>query len=490
MNSLAERLLALCDSVHGQLGPGAARRDVAEVRTRLVEPLRVAVTGRVSAGKSTIVNALLERRVAPTAAGECTKIVTWYRGRPMEGAEVRMKNGDLRSIGLPDGRLPADVGVDPRDAKSIRVGLQNRTLENLTVIDTPGLDSASDDLADEDETFLRSATHDAMAQADAIIYVFKEPPGAADERVLEALRAQFESLELSVFNAVGALNMADKMGGSDDPTLSTARQMADRYESELGSMIGEIVPTIGVLAQTATADLRERDVRALCVLAQFSRDERELMLFSADRFRATHSDVAPEDRERVLELFDLFGLARALEWVDAGDSNAAALQRRLLETSGIGRLKTFVSETLGRRADALKAHMALRKLRRVAFSPVASGIAELGALRSELDDLLLEPEMHSLQEIWALQEVASGRVSIPDGLAGELRRLTVGGATCQRLGLEPGASQSEQEKLISDRADEWKLLSNSSFNRNQKRVAEVAWLSYMHLAEEVADGRR
>ena len=46
---------------------------------RLHEPLRVAIAGKVKAGKSTLLNALVGDELAPTDAGECTRIVTWYR---------------------------------------------------------------------------------------------------------------------------------------------------------------------------------------------------------------------------------------------------------------------------------------------------------------------------------------------------------------------------------------------------------------------------
>jgi predicted GTPase len=43
---------------------------------RLHEPLRVAIAGKIKAGKSTLLNALVGDELAPTDEGECTRIVT------------------------------------------------------------------------------------------------------------------------------------------------------------------------------------------------------------------------------------------------------------------------------------------------------------------------------------------------------------------------------------------------------------------------------
>ena len=45
---------------------------------RLDEPLRLAMAGKVKAGKSTLLNALVGEAIAATDAGECTRVVTWY----------------------------------------------------------------------------------------------------------------------------------------------------------------------------------------------------------------------------------------------------------------------------------------------------------------------------------------------------------------------------------------------------------------------------
>ena len=61
---------------HRPAVPRPARRNSPQ---RLTGPLRVAIAGKIKAGKSTLLNALVGEELAPTDAGECTRIVTWYR---------------------------------------------------------------------------------------------------------------------------------------------------------------------------------------------------------------------------------------------------------------------------------------------------------------------------------------------------------------------------------------------------------------------------
>ena len=85
---------------------------------RLDEPLRVAIAGRVKAGKSTLLNALVGERLAATDAGECTRIVTWYR----HGLGYRV-TADLRPVGPADCRSGGEDGellIDLGDGRGRR----------------------------------------------------------------------------------------------------------------------------------------------------------------------------------------------------------------------------------------------------------------------------------------------------------------------------------------------------------------------------------
>ena len=79
MTDLVSETRKLVEAAAGEVYAGTA--DAARMRAladRLGGPLRVAIAGRVKAGKSTLLNALVADRLAPTDAGECTRIVTWY----------------------------------------------------------------------------------------------------------------------------------------------------------------------------------------------------------------------------------------------------------------------------------------------------------------------------------------------------------------------------------------------------------------------------
>src|SRR5690554_2945269 len=65
---LTTSVASMCEDLAPKVSD-TSRAVVEEVASRLGQPLRVAVAGRLKAGKSTLVNALIGRRVAPTAAG-------------------------------------------------------------------------------------------------------------------------------------------------------------------------------------------------------------------------------------------------------------------------------------------------------------------------------------------------------------------------------------------------------------------------------------
>ena len=140
-------------------GPAAAyvgspaEPELDAILARLDQPLRVAIAGKVKAGKSTLLNALIGEELAATDAGECTgrHLVP---GRP--GLRGLAPSGD----GAPPGRCRhprrrgarGRPGGAPRErGRRLDVRWPSSRLRAITLIDTPGIESAvHDGLAADD----------------------------------------------------------------------------------------------------------------------------------------------------------------------------------------------------------------------------------------------------------------------------------------------------------------------------------------------------
>src|SRR3712207_3598998 len=111
-DDLGEPLTVLLKRASASAVDDQVRERLTEARSRLHGPLRLAIAGKVKAGKSTLLNALLGEELAPTDAGECTKILTWYAQGPAPAVVVHPYQGRpvTRPWSRDSGALEVDLG--------------------------------------------------------------------------------------------------------------------------------------------------------------------------------------------------------------------------------------------------------------------------------------------------------------------------------------------------------------------------------------------
>ena len=121
----------------------------------------------MKAGKSTLLNALVGERLAATDAGECTRIVTWYRhalGYRVT-AELRPSGTAELPFRREDGELLIELGDTPLESiERIEVGWPSQKLTDLTLIDTPGLGSTDERTSERTSHALLDAEPTARAR--------------------------------------------------------------------------------------------------------------------------------------------------------------------------------------------------------------------------------------------------------------------------------------------------------------------------------------
>jgi hypothetical protein len=487
---LTDRVLALCDRAADLLSPGPDADEVAIIRDKVVEPLRIAVAGRIKAGKSTLVNALLRQRVAAVAVGECTKVVTWFRYGHQERVDVHPKEGASWSIGLtPAGRLPERLGVDPNELSHITVFLSNETLRALTIIDTPGLDSldTASSAATEDLLALGRASQRAVAEADALILLLPHL-SRRDADSLTAFQSMFAGTGLSSATTIGVLSKADLVG--DDEPLSDARRLAIRYEERLGRLVSRVIPVVGLLAETADADaFTEADAHDLRTLAALDPIVLDDALASADRFLDDDTLPVPSQRrQHLLETLDIYGIRRCVELLHAGHSQTSQLIEQLRLTSGIGPLRDALVAQFARRAGILKAHAALADLERISYRN--DGPSDVGrrALRDGIEQLRSSPAMHQLREMEAARSWSAGELTLRPELGTELERVTSQTDLRAKLGLSPDTDDAECAAAAMIGAGTWLgVVNDPRTDPASRRAATTIHESYV-IAWEHFDG--
>ncbi|XVS64398.1 dynamin family protein [Actinosynnema sp. CA-299493] len=499
---LSAAVANLCVGLRPQVSPATAA-GLGEVLRRLSAPLQVAVAGRIKSGKSTLVNALIGRRVAPTDVGECTRLVTRFQYGTVDRIEVVFTDGRKQVLPFEaNGSIPPDLGVDVERVSHVEAYLTNAVLRDLTVIDTPGLGSLDAASVARTEALLGAVaepdgldpvSRNAVAGAEAVLYVVTQGVRADDQQALAAFTAATASREAGPVNAIAVLNKADTIAaetvaGSGGDTWQAAVLLAERQALTLKPRVADVLPVIGLVAEsTETGGFTSADADALRKLAELDDATRETMLISADLFVSWECDVPVGTRTRLLEKLDLYGVRKALEAVDAEPGiTAGALRRKLLDASGLDGVRAKLNAVFRSRADGIKAAAALASVTSLA---AASGDPnERQRVHDAIEVLLAKPEAHQLRLLEALTLVASGAVAMPADLVEEVLRFGSSPDLAEQLGLR-GRPPQELLAYALERAGWWRSFASFGATPAQSRVAHVVHRAYFLIWQQLR-GRR
>ncbi|GIH94736.1 dynamin family protein [Planobispora siamensis] len=473
----ADLLRRLCDSTSARLAGADLRERVARVRADLDAPLRVAVAGAVSSGKSTLVNALLGLPVAPVDAGECTFVVTQYEYGEDDGRiTIELTDGTAAySRLLPGHRLPSELGVPVARIRRLRVTLNLPSLRTVTIIDTPGMNTVTA-VNEQAARSMLFGSGDEDDRAQAMIYVLRYVQ-KFDDTALAEFRGLTGACGMSCVNTLAVLGQIDRRGDEDDP-WPTARRLASGGYRDLRTSVFDVVPVIGLLAETARAHpLDGEDFEALRRLAELDEDDLEDYLLDLEDFRtASDLPVPAEVRRRLVERLHRYGIRVAVEAIRRGEAaDPAALAACLLHRSGYasaGRAATgSVAAGLAhfaRRADQLKALDALTRLRKLARTPaLGSDRATLDALAAQLDENRpIATALGGLRIFTAAEALGRGTLVLNEEMTAELLSLARNDDPAEQLGLPAGASRQEIAAAATAATTRWRRLAMMNEGRS------------------------
>lgn len=339
--------------------PSVAAKAVS-ARQRLAEPLRVAVAGRLKAGKSTLINALAGDPIAATDATECTQCVTWYRYGKTEAAVAVTSAGDRHPLPYRRSGRTAVLETGQLTAATIdrlEVELPLEVLTRVTIIDTPGTASISEHLSSQSMDYLLDG--DQLDAPDVVVYLMRH----AHEQDLQFLEAYGQTVptEADPLRALAVLSRADEIGSGRADSMAIASRLAAATRDDLGSMVANVLPVAGLLALAATT-VTEADLDDLQALAALPARASDTLLRSArSAVRVDRSiPVGPDARSELLAKLGLFGLRTVIGLMAAGQiHDLDDLRHRLRETSGLEPVRDVVVGQYAERAEVLRAARAI-----------------------------------------------------------------------------------------------------------------------------------
>ncbi|WP_322409843.1 dynamin family protein [Microbacterium invictum] len=478
----AAKLIAAAQEIYPE--PSDTRVALNDLHRRLHEPLRLALAGMVKAGKSTLLNAILGEKLAPTDAGECTRVVTWYRYSTTPSITLHPHEGEPRRMPIKReaGRLVLELdGVAAEEVAWIDVGWPSTGLRSVILIDTPGIASLSTDVSARSTAFLVPEAR--PSSADAIIYLMRHLH-ASDLKFLESFRDTAAGSSETV-NAVAVLSRADEIGSGRIDSMLSAQKVARRYErdGDLASLSLGVVPVAGLLAESAKT-LRESEYAAFKELAGLPRDDRERLMVSADRFARPSelTTLSEKVRRELLARFGIFGVRLAVALIRGGAVTSTELADQLVQHSGLKELQGFVREQFRTRGADLKVRgvldgleQAIRADPREGTQSILAGIERIRATA------------HTLRELSLLSQAKASGLPLRAADATTAERIIGGqGVTATaRLGLDDEATDEKVSEEADTQLAYWRSLSQSPLT--ERAAVEVCRVVIRSLEEIVSE---
>lgn len=344
------------------------------------QPCVVAVVGRVKAGKSTFVNALLGDDLAQVGTTETTATINHFRyGTPDAAYPVRCywRSGHVtaESRAFLDRLQGNDIDTLrlATDIHHLEYLLPNPYLQDVTLVDTPGLAAVVDEHQQRTAEFMNLRdqlcerqhieTQRLSSEADAVIYVLGSIARASDAAFLEAFR-DLSGGGSRAINAIGVLARIDVQ----PQILPQRHALVDRIARQLERELNAVYPISAGLQRaldTVDTDWLERCTAQLLSIPPATRAK---LLDSEEFFLGlSPADCPISVEERINLRGDMpWGVFAAIgRVISSSGPDVGRITAELQDIAGFAPLRRALERVFFQRSRYLRHYRVLRDARRI-----------------------------------------------------------------------------------------------------------------------------
>ena len=192
-----------------------------ELKTWLKDKKVIAIVGEFSSGKTSLVNRILnpdndpEIINLPTSSKETTAIPTYIEYAPDFYSRFVAPNGELKTIDTVTFQLTKKEIIDQVNVLSLIdtfvLGYQNKNIQNISILDTPGFGSNNKKLIEKTVT--------AIKEASAVFWLIDANTGEMNQSSINIIKEHLKGTELYVI-----LNKCDTKSEGDLDALEAKVQ--------------------------------------------------------------------------------------------------------------------------------------------------------------------------------------------------------------------------------------------------------------------------
>jgi len=264
-----------------------------DVAGQLDRRFTLAVLGKMKAGKSTLLNALVGRQLAPIGTTETTATINWFDFGEEERAGsfwACWKQRDEPATQFPLSKLEEFVGKSEQAEATayLRFFAPSKVLERVRIVDTPGVGSTND----EHENTTRDFIH--AGRADAVLLVL-EKVKETDTGLMALFERKSRIPGQGAYNTIAVIQKWEALPGNP---LAEADRLADSFKQRLAGRVSEVLPVSGILAQFA-ADVPIAVMDKLAFIATMAdQADLEFLTSTEPRFQSDRSGLPLSAVER------------------------------------------------------------------------------------------------------------------------------------------------------------------------------------------------